>query len=118
MLIVFRSLKDMEISEDTQIILNKNPVLDQRTYNTPTTNEVAAIWSESISSSQSSNPHIIVTGKSNASHRIIHYYGCYDPLQYPLLFPCGECGWSQGLKNVHGRTSPTGPCGFLCCAHY
>ncbi|XP_074298757.1 uncharacterized protein LOC141629686 [Silene latifolia] len=28
----------------------------------------------------------------------MHYYGCYDPLQYPLLFPCGECGWHQGLK--------------------
>ncbi|XP_021716916.1 uncharacterized protein LOC110684794 [Chenopodium quinoa] len=40
----------------------------------------------------------MVSGKSNVSHRIYHHYGCYDPLQYPLLFPRGESGWNQGLK--------------------
>ncbi|KAK9689010.1 hypothetical protein RND81_09G027900 [Saponaria officinalis] len=25
---------------------------------------------------------------------------CYDPLQYPLLFQRGECGWNQGLPKI------------------
>ncbi|XP_021719151.1 uncharacterized protein LOC110686855 isoform X2 [Chenopodium quinoa] len=77
---------------------------NQRVYNAPTSDEVAVIWPDSVSSSQSSWPHILVTGKSTEIHRIAHYYGCYDPLQYPLLFPRGECGWHQGLKKVlHDR---------------
>ncbi|KAK9733811.1 hypothetical protein RND81_04G093900 [Saponaria officinalis] len=93
--------------DETQILLNKNTVHDQRTHNTPTSNEVAAIWSESTSSSQASSPHIVVFGKSSEPHRIMHYYGCYDPLQYPLLFPSGECGWSQGLKKQSELVSNT-----------
>ena len=34
------------------------------------------------------------------SQCIYHYYGCYDPLQYPLLFSFGDCGWHQALKKV------------------
>ncbi|XP_021864128.1 uncharacterized protein [Spinacia oleracea] len=96
----FRCLKEMNIDENTQIILNKNTVPDQRVYNSPTSDEVAVIWPEATSSSESSNPHILVSGKSNKSHMIMHYYGCYDPLQYPLLFPRGDCGWNQGLKKM------------------
>ncbi|XP_074299006.1 uncharacterized protein LOC141630009 [Silene latifolia] len=82
-----------------EILLNRDTVLDQREYNAPS-DEVAVIWTESSSSSESNTPHITVTAKNNESHRIMHYYGCYDPLQYPLLFPSGECGWVQGLKKL------------------
>ncbi|XP_021766979.1 uncharacterized protein LOC110731425 [Chenopodium quinoa] len=78
-------------------------LLDQRVYNAPAVDDVVVIWPENASSSQSLGPHIIVTGKSDEPHRIYHNYGCYDPLQYPLLFPHGECGWTQGLKKQsHG----------------
>ncbi|XP_021768899.1 uncharacterized protein LOC110733168 [Chenopodium quinoa] len=96
--VFFRSLRERVVTEDTKIILNQSPVLDQRVYNAPSVDDVAVIWPEDASSSQSSSPHIMVTGKSNQTHRIYHNYGCYDPLQYPLLFPQGECGWTQGLK--------------------
>ncbi|XP_074318033.1 uncharacterized protein LOC141654817 [Silene latifolia] len=101
----FRSLKELPIDENTQIKLNRNTVLDQRVYNAPTSDEVAVIWTESSSSSESSTPHITVTAKDNKSHRIMHYYGCYDPLQHPLLFPSGECGWVQGLRKVTPGTT-------------
>lgn len=39
------------------------------------------------------------------SKRICYYYGCYDSLQYPLLFPYGEPGWHQGIKKKHTTQS-------------
>ncbi|XP_021744716.1 uncharacterized protein LOC110710693 [Chenopodium quinoa] len=100
--VFFRTLRDRVIHADTRIVLNQAPVLDQRVYNAPAVDEAAAIWPESASSSQSLGPHILVSGCSDKSHRIYHNYGCYDPLQYPLLFPRVECGWTQGLKkNSH-----------------
>ena len=27
-------------------------------------------------------------------------FGCYDPLQYSLLFPNGEVGWHQHIKKT------------------
>ncbi|XP_021775482.1 uncharacterized protein LOC110739322 [Chenopodium quinoa] len=96
----FRSLREISVVESTEIHLNRNPVLDQRVYNAPTANEVAVIWLEETSSSQYSSPHIISYGRTNRAHRIMHYYGCYDPLQYPLLYPHGDCGWHEGLEKI------------------
>lgn len=28
------------------------------------------------------------------------YYGCYDPLSYPLFFPRGEIGWNRWMPYV------------------
>ncbi|XP_074289273.1 uncharacterized protein LOC141614427 [Silene latifolia] len=77
----FRSLKEISVDENTQILINKNPRGDPNVYNAPSSDEVAVILSDSSSSSLSEGPHISVTGKENDSHRIMHYYG------YPLLFP-------------------------------
>jgi hypothetical protein len=42
-----------------------------------------------------------VTLYGNDKHSIQPYYGCYDPLSYPLFFPRGELGWHRGLpKNA------------------
>ncbi|XP_021754905.1 uncharacterized protein LOC110720203 [Chenopodium quinoa] len=54
-----------------------------------------------MSSSDYSSPHIVVTSRSSDPHRIYHYYGCYDPLQYPLMFPYGECGWTQDMRKIY-----------------
>ncbi len=39
-------------------------------------------------------------GHSGSSHRVQCYFGCYDPLQYPLIFPYGDTGWHQGIERV------------------
>ncbi|XP_074290615.1 uncharacterized protein LOC141617330 [Silene latifolia] len=103
----FRSLRDLPLTEKSQILISRHTVLDQRVYNAPTSDEVVIIWSESSSSSESNSPHIIVTSNDNTTHRIMHYYGCYDPLQYPLLFPAGECGWVQGLRKAKPNPDPS-----------
>ena len=40
---------------------------------------------------------IIVHTHSGHKHTIKHYYGCYDPLQCPLLFPWGYVEWFQNI---------------------
>ena len=60
--------------------------------------------------SKDRNIHIQVYTHSNTSHRIEHYYGCYDPLQYPILFPQGECGWHHGVKKLHKRKRNADSC--------
>ncbi|XP_074299256.1 uncharacterized protein LOC141630318 [Silene latifolia] len=104
----FRSLRELPINDNSQIRIHRNTVLDQRVYNAPTSDEVAIIWTDNSSSSESNTPHITVTAKDNQSHRIMHYYGCYDPLQYPLLFPYGECGWVQGLQKLNPQAAQKG----------
>ncbi|KAK9723987.1 hypothetical protein RND81_05G039300 [Saponaria officinalis] len=99
-----RCFPELHQNENTQIVINRNPVLDQRVYNALTSDKVAVIWSEDTSSSSSSGLHILVTGKSNESHRIMNYYDCYDPLQYPLLFPRGSTeGQSSRDRQVSCR---------------
>ena len=96
----FGLLRHLDVTEDTKVLLSKNPTLDQRVYNSPTLNEVTAIWIDDLPSNETRSLYIVVWGKSSMSHCIYHYYGCYNPLQYPLLFPFGDCGWHQGLRKV------------------
>ncbi|XP_021744629.1 uncharacterized protein LOC110710611 [Chenopodium quinoa] len=116
-----------ELREDVLAILME---VTKRVYNAPSTDEVSVIWPENTSSSESESPHILVTAKKEPSehdsleddlpeddsldndssrkkscHRIMHYYGCYDPLQYPRLFPYGDCGWTQGASGGSSKTN-------------
>ena len=88
------------IEDSTKIIINKNTIPGQKMFNASTSDEVAGIWVDRSVGSSIGGPHILVHGKSNQSHRIKHYYECYDPLQYPLIFPSGDCGWHPGLKKI------------------
>ncbi|KAL0291595.1 UNVERIFIED_CONTAM: hypothetical protein Scaly_2631000 [Sesamum calycinum] len=89
----FRSLREIPELHDYKIILRADPGLDQRIYNVPTVDQVAAIWKDSDECEESQSRDIRVYPKSGRSQKIEYYYGCYDPLQYPLLFPRGEPGW-------------------------
>ena len=85
--------------KDLHIYIRLDAALDQRVYNTPSATQVAAIWVEDISRDYSSQD-IIVYSHPGSSHRVQYYFGCYDPLQYPLLFPYGDNGWHQRIQRV------------------
>ena len=85
----FQSLHHLDMIDNTKVLLSKSLALDQRVYNSSTSDEVVAIWINDLPSNETRSPYIDVWGQSSMSHRIYHYYGCYDPLQYPLLFPLG-----------------------------
>ncbi|GER39179.1 DNA helicase homolog [Striga asiatica] len=86
------------ISQKIQI--SKDTKLDQRVYNSPTAEQVAAIWVEGNNANLPFQHDIVIHAHSGDRHRIKHFYGCYDPLQYPLLFPRGETGWHQNINKL------------------
>ncbi|XP_074290807.1 uncharacterized protein LOC141617508 [Silene latifolia] len=96
----FRSLKEIEVTEDTKIVLSTDLSHEQRVYNAPTSDEVTVVWLDSTTMQGNEGPHIIAYGRGLHSHRVKLFYGCYDPLQYPLLLPKGDIGWHQGLNKV------------------
>ncbi|XP_021775369.1 uncharacterized protein LOC110739221 [Chenopodium quinoa] len=83
----FWSLKDVNIVDTSHIIIRSDPDQDQRTHNAPTSSQVAAIWLEDAGTSGPLQGDIVVRAYSSVNHCILHYYGCYDPSQYPILFP-------------------------------
>ena len=52
--------------------------------------QVAAIWEDGTDEKQKFTRSIMVYPNSGHTHFIRAYYGCYDPLAYPILYPGGE----------------------------
>jgi hypothetical protein len=94
----FSTLRNVSNLENYQIHIRSNAALDQRVYNAPSSSQVAAIWLEENVSEQQRNRDIVVFSHFGCSHRVQYYFGCYDSLQYPLLFPHGDSGWHQGIQ--------------------
>lgn len=70
----FRSLRELNVIENTQIVIKKTVILDQGTRNALTSDEVAVIWLERSFSSASNGPFITVRGRTYTYHKIKHYY--------------------------------------------
>ena len=87
--------------KDHQVVIQSDSGLDQCIYNAPSSSQVAAIWLENDQTSECTERDIIVYSHLEFCHKVQHYYGCYDPSQYPLLFPFGDMRWHQGIKKIH-----------------
>lgn len=98
--IFLKSLINIPQLCDFYIALKSDGDLDQTIYNLPTASEVAGIWVEQDAQNYILTPHILVYTTSNKSQLVNYYYGCYDPLQYPLLFSYGENGWYCSIKKL------------------
>ncbi|XP_075108682.1 uncharacterized protein LOC107781498 [Nicotiana tabacum] len=97
--IFIKSLLNVPQLSDFNIALKCHSILDQQTYNLPSSSEIAALWLEE-NHIDISTPHIRIYTHSNKARLVHYYYGCYDLLQYPLLFPFGENGWHCGIKKI------------------
>lgn len=100
---VFKFLKDVPNLTSAQFVINANPNLDQRVYNLPSASQVAAIYVENAESVGERTIPIQVYSAGNKGYAVKHYYGCYDPMQYPLLFPRGQVGWNLNIKRLRRR---------------
>nr|KAJ0190338.1 hypothetical protein LSAT_V11C800411510 [Lactuca sativa] len=95
--------KNPHIDMKLRIIGKRNR--DGRTYNLPTASEVAALIVGDISDSIE-NRDIVVQTKSGFLQRISELHPSYLPLQYPLLFPYGDDGYSVDILH-RGITDTT-----------
>ncbi|XP_020262380.1 uncharacterized protein LOC109838340 [Asparagus officinalis] len=93
-----RKLNDFPSLEDFKIIINRDAAVDQRVYNSPTVDQVAAVWVEGNNDNVPYEREIVIHSHSSKNHQVKHYFGCYGPLHYPLLFPGGDVGWHQNIK--------------------
>ncbi|XP_019157990.1 PREDICTED: uncharacterized protein LOC109154712 [Ipomoea nil] len=70
---------------------------DARTYNLPTTSEVAALIVGDLDPNMGQRD-ILVESKSGLLKRISELSPSYLPLQYPVLFPYGEDGYREDIQ--------------------
>ncbi|KAG5537194.1 hypothetical protein RHGRI_024582 [Rhododendron griersonianum] len=94
----FRSLAMTPSLDSYEIRLRADPIVRDKTFGEPTASQVALIWKDNEDDSELRERDILVEKHDGHSVTIRYYYGCYDPLQYPLLFPYGEPGWHRGIK--------------------
>ncbi|POM75052.1 LOW QUALITY PROTEIN: Helitron helicase-like protein [Phytophthora palmivora] len=85
--------RDEDLRLRLHVARNANP----GTHNTPTASEVAAII---IDRAAAEHRDIILNTRQGGFKRIYETSESYDPLQYPLLFPYGEPGWTYDLPYV------------------
>lgn len=84
-------------------LLHENPRHhDPRTYNRPTSDEVAVAWE-----GDSDNPleipeakDVLIEAKSGERYSVPYWHPAYMPLRYPLIFPFGEPSWHSEIPNT------------------
>jgi len=101
---VFKSVGTLTNLDCYTIALNTSISVDQRRYNAPAREQVAAIWFVGNDPQQRFERSIVIYNKENQPYYIRPYYGCYDPLAYPMFNPNGETGWED--KNILYQDSP------------
>ena len=81
------------------IITDKN--IDKRTYNKPTTNEIAVLIPSLCESNEPTNREGFVFEKTGVVKKINANLASYDPLQYVIMFPYGQQGWEPNLYKLN-----------------
>uniref|UniRef100_K3ZCU2 Helitron helicase-like domain-containing protein n=1 Tax=Setaria italica TaxID=4555 RepID=K3ZCU2_SETIT len=80
---VFTNLGTLANIQEYMIELNAKISVDQRRYNAPKMEQIAAIWVDGNNSQHRFSRSIVIYGKPDDPHYIRAYHGCYDPLPYP-----------------------------------
>ena len=91
--------------ENHKIKIRCDSRLDQMVYNTLLSSQVAVIWVDDDPSTNIKTCDISVYCHSSETSRVQYYFGYYDPLQYPFLFPHGDSGWHEGIARMNKRIS-------------
>ena len=78
---------------------------DQRRYNDPSRDEVAAIF-VSEDGSPPGERDIVVYPRDQPPSKISYLSANIDPMTYPIFFPRGDLGWENGMQhNPEHRTN-------------
>lgn len=87
-----RTLSEIPNLQNHYIALKCDSGLDQRVFNLPSSTEIAVIWIDENDRDFVHVPHIQIYTHNNTTQRANYYFGCYEPLQYLLLFTYGQSG--------------------------
>uniref|UniRef100_A0A915E5Z2 Helitron helicase-like domain-containing protein n=1 Tax=Ditylenchus dipsaci TaxID=166011 RepID=A0A915E5Z2_9BILA len=89
-------------AKQIQLLFNLKTTADQRRYNLPQTNEVAAVF---VPTSDGNVPaaHITVHERGKEVKNLQHIDPNVEPMLYPLLRPNGEQGWNVNMKTKSGK---------------
>jgi hypothetical protein len=82
-------------SLELKIVIITNKETDRRVYNKPTSDEIAVLIPNFGESTEPTKREAIVFEKNGGLKMIDTNKACYDPLQYPLIFPSGQLGWEH-----------------------
>ncbi|UYV61982.1 hypothetical protein LAZ67_1007286 [Cordylochernes scorpioides] len=90
--------KTEEFAPNLMLSIVENPFQDQKRYNAPRTNEIAAVF-QNVDGEPPFNRDIRVYNKnSNETTNISILHQHLDAMTYPLLIPHAEAGWHSELK--------------------
>jgi len=97
---IFRTIRDRYQQDEIpsmklRLIEQRNT--DSNQYNLPTSNDIAALIVGDIGEHEQGRD-IIIQDRTDSLQRITKLHPCYMALQYPLLFPYGEDGYTINLK--------------------
>ena len=85
-------------SHSDLLFMTRFQILTYR-YNRPTASDVTIIMTDNA---EAQHRDIVLHTREGGLLRIKEYFPAYDPLQYPLLFPYGDYGWSLDSKYREG----------------
>ncbi|XP_057419198.1 uncharacterized protein LOC130713450 [Lotus japonicus] len=94
----FRKVRDYVMSNESSsfaLRLFRKRGKDPRTYNLPTSDEIAALIVGDLENVEVGRD--IIVKKNGVLTRIHETHTCFIPLQYPLIFPFGEDGWQEDI---------------------
>lgn len=91
-----RNRYSMDDLQGVKLRLIKNCATDGRTYNLPNVSEIGALIVGDFDN-QEGQRDIVVKTQSRKIHHISELHLLYLPLQYPLIFPFGEDGFTENI---------------------
>ena len=92
-------LRDNPASNLRLIFLNPKD-RDRRTQNRPAGDEIGGIIVNDGTGQTHERDIILQRRGGNELERISYMNETYLPLQYPLVFPCGDLGWNHTIKKI------------------
>ncbi|XP_057415202.1 uncharacterized protein LOC130710064 [Lotus japonicus] len=95
-------------AENVALRLFRSCSLDPKTYNLPSVDEVAALIVGHFDSSDCGRD-IILRTRNGQLQRIYENHSSFMPLQYPILFPHGEKGFSEDIDFANSHNVNTDP---------
>ncbi|XP_052901555.1 uncharacterized protein LOC128309213 [Anopheles moucheti] len=109
----------MSVQDDLRLcIRSRVPGIDQRRYNAPTADEVGGVFvcDDSTGARDFSRDIVLQHRATGSLQAVFETNQLVDALQYPILFPRGEAGWTHSMPKVQRRARQQQPAAVAAAA--